>query len=142
MVQFISALILTFSLSAEAQFFGLGGDNKFSSRIPELSKKLGKMSMSTSPGYEESFNKAVKDLENAVEEEKLYCAGEASDSQGKTLAQGQKELCFRELKKHYLEAMDVVFNLKKQYLGLLHTQHMQRLSDIHKKLTSEIEKNF
>lgn len=142
MVRLISLLILLLPATVLAQFFGLGQDNKFSSRIPELSRKLGKMKMTTAPGYEEQFNKAVKDLENAVEEEKLYCAGEASDSQGKTLAKEQKELCFRELKKHYLGSMEVVFNLKKQYLGLLHTQHIQRLTDIHQKLTTDLEKNF
>lgn len=127
--------------SAHAQIFGFG-EEKFKSGIPELAKKLKSMEMKSGPQFEEEFNQAVKDVQNAVEEEKLFCSGEAANTEGKTLGKEQKELCFRELKKHYLEAMDVVFVLKKKYLELLHAEHIEKLSEIQKKLAKDIEKNF
>jgi hypothetical protein len=142
MVYLLSVLTLFVSLNASAQFFGFGDSNKFSSRIPAIGEKLRKLTISATPGFEDTFNKGVKEIENAVEEEKLFCAGEASDANGKTVSQDQRALCFRELKKNYLEAMDVVFTVKKQYLGVLHTQQIQELSKIQKKLSSDIEKNF
>lgn len=134
-------VVLFLSLSAEAQIFGFG-EEKFKSAIPELSKKLRGLEMKSGPEFEEEFNKSVKDIQNALEEEKLYCSGEAANPEGKTLGKEQKELCFRELKKHYLEAMDVVFVLKKKYLELLHSEHIEKLTEIHKKLAKDIEKNF
>lgn len=134
--------MLFFSISASAQIFGFGQSNKFSSRIPELAEKLRKLPISATPGFEDTFNKGVKEIENAVEEVKLFCAGESSDSEGKTVTQDQRALCFRELKKNYVEALDVVFTVKKQYLGVLHTQQLQQLSNIHKKLSADVEKNF
>lgn len=142
MVHLLSVLMLFTSLSASAQFFGFGESNKFSSRIPALAEKLKKLSIAATPGFEDTFNKGVKEIENAVEEEKLFCAGEASDANGKTVSSDQRPLCFRELKKNYLEAMDVVFTVKKQYLGVLHTQELQELTKIQKKLSADIEKNF
>lgn len=127
--------------SVKAQIFGFG-EEKFKSSIPELSKKLRSLEMKSGPQFEEEFNKAIKDIQNAVEEEKLFCSGEAANTEGKTLGKEQKELCFRELKKHYLEAMDVVFVLKKKYLELLHSEHLEKLTEIHKKLAKDIEKNF
>ena len=139
----VRAFLVLFLLSSSAfgQIFGFG-EEKFKSSIPELSKKLRGMEMNSGPQFEEDFNKAVKDIQNAVEEEKLFCSGEAADTEGKTLGKEQKELCFRELKKHYLEAMDVVFVLKKKYLELLHSEHIEKLTEIHKKLAKDIEKNF
>ncbi len=135
-------LVLFFiSTGAYGQIFGFG-EEKFKSAIPELSKKLRSLEMKTGPQFEEEFNKAIKDIQNAVEEEKLFCSGEAANTEGKTLGKEQKELCFRELKKHYLEAMDVVFILKKKYLELLHSEHIEKLTEVQKKLAKDIEKNF
>ncbi len=98
--------------------------------------------MAPGPDYEEKFNLGVKEIETALENEKLFCAGETADAQGKTLVKDQKQLCFRELKKHYLESMEVIFTLKKQYLALLHTKHVEELTAIQKKLVQQVEKNF
>jgi hypothetical protein len=84
----------------------------------------------------------VKNIENAMEEEKLYCTGEASNKEGKTLPSAQKPLCMRELKKQYLEATNVIFDLKKKYLGLIHQRQLQKLGEIQKSLKADIEKNF
>lgn len=140
MVKFV--LILLLSQSAHAQFFGFGGGKNFKSAIPGLSEKLKNLSLKTDPGFEDTFNQAVKELENAIEEEKLYCSGEAPDSEGKMLPLDQKQLCFRELKKNYLEAVEVIFEAKKRYLQLLHTEQQSRLNDAHKKVKTDIEKNF
>ena len=109
-------LILCFILPAHADLFGFGADKTLKSRIPGLTEKLKNLQLKTDPGFEDVFNRTVKDIENSIEEEKLYCSGEAPDSDGKTLAADQKQLCFRELKKNYLEAVDVIFEAKKKYL--------------------------
>lgn len=140
MVRLLPVLILLASTSAQAQLFGSEG--KFSTRIPQLTANLKKVEMKVSPGFEEAFNQGVKQIEQAVEEEKLFCSGEAADPQGRTLPKEQKQLCFRELRKHYLEATGTIFELKKKYLGLLHAQQLERLSEIQKKLQQDIEKNF
>jgi hypothetical protein len=142
MVQALCVLVLLFSLTAQADFFGFGDDKKFSSRIPPLVEKLKALKMKDDPSFEDEFNKAVKNVENGVEEEKLFCSGEAGDQQGRVIPQDQKQLCFRELKKRYLEAVNVVFDQKKKYLGILHAKQIERLSEIQKQQKSEIEKNF
>lgn len=98
--------------------------------------------MEDGPGYEDRFNQLVKALEQTLEEEKLFCAGEAADAEGKVLPKDKKQLCFRELKNHYLEAQDTIFNLKKKYLGLIHNRQLEKLSEIQKKLRADIEKSF
>lgn len=135
-------LFLMTSFAANAQIFGFGGTNRFASKVPEIAEKLRKMEVKPSPEFEDNFNRAVREIQNVVEEEKLFCAGEASDSEGKTLGKEQKELCFRELKKHYLQSMEVVFELKKKYLVILHKDHVERLTEMHKKLSADIEKSF
>ncbi len=142
MVRFFSLIVIIFSFSAQADFFGFGGGNGYKSKIPELAEKLKSVDMSAGPSYEEQFNQGVKNIENAVEEEKLFCAGEASDSQGRVLPKEQKQLCFRELKNRYLEAHDVIFDLKKKYLKVVHERQLDKLGEIQKKLKGDIEKSF
>lgn len=143
MVKFILSMMLVFSWPAMAQFLGFGestGDVK--SRIPELVDKLKSVDLKLEPQYEEAFNKEVKNIENAMEEEKLYCSGEAVDASGKLLPADKKQFCIRELKKQYLEAMGAIFDLKKKYLELIHTRQLQRLTEVHAKLKNNIDKNF
>jgi hypothetical protein len=135
-------IFFIFISSAQADFLGFKTGGIGHSKIPELTERLKKLKVESSPTYEESFNLLVKSIESALEEEKLYCAGETSDSAGKVLPKEQKQLCFRELKGHYLEAMDVIFDLKKKYLGLIHNRQMEKLSEIQKKLKSDIENSF
>lgn len=140
MVKFI--LIAFFIQAAHADIFGFGADKSFKSKIPDLTEKLRKLPLKSDPGFEDSFNQTVKELENGIEEEKLYCSGEAPDSEGRVLAADQKQLCFRELKKSYLEAVEVIFDAKKKYLQLLHNEQTNRLTEIHRKLKADIDKNF
>ena len=142
MVQFILITLSLLSFTARADFFGLGSDKGYQSRITPLVEKLKALEMANNPSYEDLFNQSVKNIELGIEEEKLFCSGEAADPEGRTLPKEQKQLCFRELKTKYLEAMDVVFNLKKKYLAQIHTKHMERLGEIQKKLRSDIEKSF
>lgn len=142
MVRYFPVLILFLVNVAHADFLGFGSDNKVKSRIPLITEKLKKLEVGNHPAYEENFNLSVKDLENSLEAEKLYCSGEATDQTGKALPKDQKQLCFRELKKNYIEAMDVIFELKSKYLSLLHKEQMAKLSDIHKKIKADLEKNF
>jgi hypothetical protein len=136
----IAALFICFS--AHADLFDFASDKGKESRIPSLVEKLKNLEMKDDPSYEEAFNQNVKAIENGVEEEKLYCSGEATDSAGKTLPAAQKQLCMRELKKHYMEATTTIFDLKKKYLGFVHQRQVEKLSDIQKKLKADIEKNF
>ena len=140
MVRFI--LICLLMQSAQADIFGFGSNKTFRSRIPKLTEKLQKLPLKSEPGFEETFNQTVKELENGIEEEKLYCGGEASDTEGKVLPPDQKQLCFRELKKSYVQAIEVIFETKKKYLQLLHNQQQNRLTEIQRKLKADIEKNF
>lgn len=135
-------LILLFIQTAQADIFGFGSDKTLRSRIPQLTEKLAKLPLKTDPAFEDTFNQTVKELENGIEEEKLYCGGESPDSEGKTLPPEQKQLCFRELKKNYLEAVEVIFEAKKKYLQLLHNEQQNRLTEIHRKTKADIDKNF
>jgi hypothetical protein len=142
MAKSLLVFCLFISFSAQADLFDFGSDKERESRIPNLIEKLKGLEMKADPAYDEAFNQHVKAIENSVEEEKLYCGGESSDSQGKTLPAAQKPLCIRELKKHYLEAMDTIFELKKKYLGIIHQNQVEKLGEIQKKLKLDIEKNF
>jgi hypothetical protein len=135
-------VLFLFAFNAQADFLGFKTGDGPRSKIPALTEKLKKLEMESSPTYEEGFNQLVKTIETTLEEEKLYCSGEAADAEGKVLSRDQKQLCFRELKGHYLEAMDAIFDLKKKYLGLIHTRQVEKLSEIQKKLKSDIEKSF
>lgn len=142
MVQFILSFLFLTSYSAHADFLGFKTGDTIKSRIPELTEKLKELKMEDTPVYEESFNQLVKNIENSMEEEKLFCSGEAADSGGKVLPKESKQLCFRELKTHYLEAMDAIFETKKKYLGLIHNRQIQKMTEIQKKLKADIEKSF
>lgn len=142
MVRIILILTTLISFSASADFLGFKTGDDPKSKIPALIIKLQKLEVDDSPIYEENFNLLVKSIENSMEEEKLFCSGETADANGKVLPKESKQLCFRELKTHYLEAMDTIFNLKKKYLGLIHTRQIEKLSEIQKKLKVDIDKSF
>lgn len=139
MVRFILVFLISFNASAD--FLGFKSDST-KSKIPEIVAKLKGIEVEDGLIYEEKFNQLVKLIENSMEEEKLFCAGETADSEGKVLPKESRQLCFRELKTHYLEAMETIFNLKKKYLGLIHNRQVEKLSAIQKKLKADIEKSF
>jgi hypothetical protein len=132
--------LISFHVQADFLGFKIGDSSK--SKIPDLIEKLNKLEVEDSPAYEEKFNLLVKNIENSMEEEKLFCSGETADANGKVLPKESKQLCFRDLKSNYLEAMDTIFNLKKKYLGLIHNRQIEKLSQIQKKLKVDIEKSF
>lgn len=138
------ALLILFFMSstAQADIFGFTNEEGFTSRVPSLVKKLKSLDMDKESNYEENFNLGVKAIENSIEEEKLFCSGESADSKGVVLPKEQKQLCFRELKTHYLSAMEEIFILKKKYLGKIHALQIQKLTEIQKNLKSDIEKSF
>ena len=142
MVRFILILGLLLSFQVQADFLGFKIGDSSKSKIPDLIEKLNKLEVEDSPAYEEKFNLLVKNIENSMEEEKLFCSGEAADISGKVLPKESKQLCFRDLKTNYLEAMDTIFNLKKKYLALIHNRQIEKLSEIQKKLKADIEKSF
>lgn len=140
-----SFLVLLFimTLHAKADLFDFGSNaGSDRTKLPQLVEKLKGLDVKDNPAFDDSFNQLVRAIEVAVEEEKLYCSGEAADSAGKTIAPGQKQLCIRDLKKHYLDANSVIFDVKKKYLGLVHQRQIDELSAIQKKARADIEKNF
>ena len=142
MVKFILMILCLHQFEASANLFDFGSDKARASKIPDLVEKLKNLEMKDEPSYEDAFNQSVKAIENGVEEEKLFCSGESTDSEGKTLPPQQKQLCMRELKKHYLEAMKVIYESKRKYLGLIYKKQITKLDEIQKKLSADIEKNF
>jgi hypothetical protein len=141
MVRLFSLLVL-YSFAAHADFFGFGSQQGHESKIPAMVEKLKTLEMAATPAYEETFNQTVKNIENAMEEEKIFCSGEATDAKGRVIPKEQKQLCFRELKTLYLDVTDTIFTLKKKYLGVIHTRQIEKLSDIQKKQKADIEKSF
>jgi flagellar motility protein MotE (MotC chaperone) len=143
MVRFILILFIFNFQLAHSQFLGFGDKKTITkSRIPSLIEKLKIQEVSTSPQYEDAFEQNVKNLETAIEEEKLYCAGEAADENGKFLASNKKQLCMRELKQRYLDSLSVIFELKKKYLEKIHEKHLEKMGDIYSKMKAGIESNF
>ncbi|MBA2406093.1 MAG: hypothetical protein H0V66_15060 [Bdellovibrionales bacterium] len=135
-------LSLFFSINASADFLGFKTGDSSKGKIPDLVQKLNKLQVEDSPIFEENFNQIVKSIENNMEEEKSFCSGETADAEGKVLTGGNKQLCFRDLKSQYLEAMDTIFTIKKKYLALIHTRQIEKLSEIQKKLKLDIDKSF
>lgn len=77
MVRLICLISIIFSISAQADLFDFDDKkNGRRSKLPELIGKLKKMELKNEPNFEEGFNQLVKSIENAVEEEKLFCSGE------------------------------------------------------------------
>lgn len=142
MVRYILICSFLFSLSAHADFLGFKTDAERQSKIPKLVEKLKSLEMEDGPVYEDNFNQSVKLIENAVEEEKLFCAGETADGNGKVISKDKKQVCFRDLKTTYLEAMDGIFNLKLKYFELIHKRQTAKLQDIQQKLKADVEKSF
>jgi hypothetical protein len=143
MAKFILISLLFLSLSVQADLFDfVSGGEGSDSRINSLIEKMKKIEMKEGPEFEDSFNQIIKGIEIAVEDEKLYCSGESTNSKGKTLPPSQKQLCIRELKKQYLEATNTIFEIKKKYLGFIHQKQIQKLTEIQSSLKSDIEKSF
>ncbi len=135
--------MLLISFRAKADLFDFGTEKgSRENKLPQLIEKLKNLEMKDDPAFEDVFNQSVKAIENGIEEEKLFCSGEAVDEKGKTLAASQKQVCMRDLKKQYLEATATIFDLKKKYLGFIHEKQIQKLSDIQARQKAEIEKNF
>jgi hypothetical protein len=138
MVQLIFVALLAFT--ARADLFS--SDDVLKSRIPELVEKLKGLDVKPTAAFEEKFNAGIKSLETALEEEKEFCSGELADGKGKVIPASQKKLCFRQLKGHYLDAMDVIFGLKKRYLDAIHSQQIEQLNQLQKQQRADIEKRF
>jgi hypothetical protein len=143
MARFFLVLVFFVVSSLHADIFDFVSDTDGNnSRIESLINKLKTLEMKDGPGFEESFNQLIKGIENAVEDEKLYCSGESTNSEGKTLPVSQKQYCMRELKKKYQEATKVIFELKKKYLVFIHERQLQRLNEIQTKMQTDIDKSF
>ncbi len=115
---------------------------KSDSKLISLTKKLRNLQIKEGPEFEENFNGIVKNIEMAMEEEKLYCSSDAPNNLGKILPPAQKQFCMRELKKQYLESMSTIFEIKRKYLSLLHKLQLNKLTETQKRLHNEIERNF
>ncbi len=142
MVKFIFLILFVLTIDARADIFDFTSGVSSESKLPAMIKKLKNLEMKDGPAFEDSFNQTIKMIENGVEEEKLYCSGDVSNSEGKTIPPAQKQLCMRDLKKNYIEATSTIFDLKKKYLTFIHHRQIEKLSEIQKKLKADIEKSF
>jgi hypothetical protein len=143
MVKIILVSLFLISRCAHADLFDFGSkSSNYRSKLPPLIEKLKSLKVTNDSAFDENFNEIIKSIEAAVEEEKLYCLGEAINAQGKTLPQSQKKLCLGELKQHYLDANEVIFEAKKRYLTAIHQWQLDQLGQIQKKSRSDIEKSF
>ena len=135
--------LLALSQSLRANFLDFTSSSEMkNSSITLLVEKLKKLEIKDGPKFEEEYSQLVKALENAVDNEKLYCAGEVASSNGSTLPSNKKQFCMRELKNRYIEANKVIYEVKKNYLSFIYKKQLERLSEIQKDAQAEIEKNF
>lgn len=137
---FFIVLVISSSI-AQADLFDFG-DKDSGTKIVTLMDKIKALKMNDGPEFEALFNQNIQGIENALEEDKRFCAGESVNKQGKTLPASQKQFCMRELKKHYLDATVTIFEVKKKYLEFIHQTQIRKLSEIQIKLKADIEKNF
>ena len=142
----MARIILAFSLflisfSAYCDFLGFK-NSETRSKIPALTEKIKNLKVEQGPAFEDSFNQLIKALEMTIEEEKLYCAGESADGAGKVISKDQKQVCFRELKSFYVEAIEAIFGQKKKYLSIIHNSQIEKLNQIQSNIKSEIERSF
>ena len=142
MVKSFLILLLFIPALSIADIFDFVSSGGSESKLIGLTKKIRNLEVKDGPDFEETFNGLVKGIETALEEEKLYCSGEAINSKGKTLPPAQKQFCMRELKKQYLESSNAIFEIKKKYLSYLHQRQVQKLVETQDRLRADIEKNF
>jgi hypothetical protein len=137
----LTIILMGLSFSAYSDFLGFKSSDNVS-KIPALAEKIKSLKVEQGPIFEDSFNQLVRSLETTLEEEKLYCSGESADSAGKVISRDQKQVCFRKLKSNYLEAIESVFNLKKQYLTTIHNNQLEKMNQIQSKIKTDIDKSF
>jgi len=143
MARLFLIFVLFWGMKVHADIFDfVSGSEGNDPRIETLLTKLKSLEIKDGPGFEETFNQLVKGIENAVEDEKLFCSGESTNSEGKTLPISQKPYCIRELKKKYIEATKVIFEIKKKYLIFIHEKQLQKLNEIQTKMQTDIDKSF
>jgi len=143
MAKSVLVFILLFCFSSYANIFDfVSGTELSDSGIDTLISKLNSLDMKDGPKFEETFNQLVKGIENAVENEKIYCSGDSPNLKGKTLPSSQKQYCMRELKRKYTEATKTIFDVKKKYLNHIYQKQLQRLNEIQIKMQSEIDQTF
>ena len=139
MVKFILLLTLSTTL-AYADFFSSG--SSFKSKLPQLTEKIQSLEVKTDTSFEEKFTQLTKEAESVFVEEREYCSGDLADSKGRVVSKDQKQVCFRELKNNYIEAIDAIFTIKKKYLNSIHTEQVERLNQVQNKIKVDLEKEF
>lgn len=137
-------LVFVFSINFSfANLFDFGAKRKEDeSKITFLIEKIKKLEIKEGPEFEENFNNLVKAMEFTIEQKKLYCSGEAVDDSGKSISVGQSQFCMRELKNDYLNATQIIFEIKRKYLAIIHAKQIKKLNEIESSLKSDIDKNF
>lgn len=116
-----------------------GGDE---SKMKEIADKIASLKVVESSQFEEAFNSLVKKLDEALEQRKLFCLGEATGKNGKLVKVENKAECLKEMKKDYLYSQDQILEVKKKYLSTIHQTQLKRLEESHLLLRQNIEKNF
>jgi hypothetical protein len=144
MAKYVLILFIFFnSFNSYSQFLGFGEEKKqFSSKIPGIIEKLSQLEIVATPQFESSFNDQIHDLEVVLDQDMLYCSGEAMGDKGKYISPDKKQVCIRELKQRYIEGVNLIFEIKKKYLALINEKHMESLSRIQKETLKSVESKF
>lgn len=128
-------LVISVQVMATSEF-------EFTSKIPEVTEKLKKLKSPDLESFEEDFNLHIKELESLLEKEKSICTGEMSMENGEVVTKENRQVCLRKMKGHYLSALNIVYDLKKKYLNVIHRKQMTLLDENFKKIKEQFEKNF
>jgi len=143
MAKIILMLIFMSSFSVNAQFLGFGGQSEESSgKISSIIDRFKNFELEPNPKSEENFNLLVKEMEIAIDEEKLFCSGEAANSKGKYLSSDKRQVCTRNLKQKYVELLQIVFDHKIKYLEKINELQTQRLKLTKDQMIKEVESRF
>lgn len=133
----IFLVLICFSLNSFAD-----SDFEFTSKIPEVAKKLKELKSANLESFEVEFNQQVKELESLFEKEKSICIGEMSTENGTVVAKENRQICLKKMKGHYLSALNVVHDLKKKYLEVIYKKQLSLLDENFAKIKAQFEKNF
>ncbi len=133
----IFLVLLCFSLNSFAD-----SEFEFTSKIPEVTKKLKEIKSANLESFEDEFNQQVKELESLFEKEKSICIGEMSTESGAVVAKENRQICLRKMKGHYLSALNAVHDLKKKYLEVIYKKQLNLLNENFEKIKAQFEKNF
>lgn len=140
---FLMFSFLLLSYSSRAQFLGFGENkSQFKSKLTSLIDKINQLEVSAGPQFEESFNQNIQLFEATLDQEILFCSGEASNDKGQYISNDKRQTCIRELKQKYTEGVVSIFEIKKKYLEVILEIHKDKLQKAQAQAVKNIDNRF